>query len=112
MKLSPKTIEKIFNTIGNEYLVSNFETEPFEFKVNIRRDRNHELYDYIVEINSTPAIPETLKYRPEIGKRSDGAHISVLRNEFKNFIRYVDSSFGGFGNILGVEFMNVDKGKK
>lgn len=111
MKLSPKTIEKIFNTIGNEYLVSNFETEPFEFKVNIRRGGNDDLYDYIVEINSTPAIPEILKYRPEIGKRADGAHINFIRNEFKNFIRYVDSSFGSFGNTMGIEFMNIDKGK-
>jgi hypothetical protein len=30
-------LEKMYNTLGNSYLTKNFDTEPFEFKVNVRK---------------------------------------------------------------------------
>ena len=61
------------------------------------------------EITEITDIPETLKYRPKIKSMVDGAHISVIKNKFKEMVQYVDNSFGEFRTTLGVKFMNVKK---
>jgi len=109
MKGLSNILEKVYNKFGNKYLVSNFETEPFEFKVNVRDGGVDDLYDYVVEVYSTPAIPDTLKYKPGISTTYNGAHITVIKNEFKKQIKFIDPYFGNFGRIYGVEFMNIDK---
>jgi hypothetical protein len=32
-----------------------------------------------------------------------------IQNEFKNQIKYIDTSFGRLGRTYGVKFMNIDK---
>jgi hypothetical protein len=47
-------------------------------------------------------------YNPEVKKHkvADGIDISVLKNEFKNYIKYL----GVFNNkFFGVEFVNQEK---
>lgn len=102
-------LEKVYNKLGNKYLTDNFITEPFEFKVKVRYDRDDEYYDYIVDVYSTPDIPKSFEYKPEIRerKKTDGIHISVLKNEFKEMIEYVDDSFSK--RIYGVNFVNQIK---
>ena len=105
MKDLGKVLEKIYNRIGNSYLTDNFDTGPFKFKVNIRRgDREEDLQDYIVEVYSVPDLPESFKYK---GNNKEGIHISALKNKFKEYIGYVDSTFGGFRKTIGIKFMNV-----
>ena len=107
MKDLSKVLEKVFNTLGNMYITDNFDAEPFEFRVNVRRgDRDDDLQDYIVEVYSIPNMPESLNYKSGKRNGSDGIDISVLKHKFREFIKYVDSSFGGFGRTVGIRFMN------
>lgn len=95
--------------MGNQYLVDNFITEPFEFKVSVRRGGDEDLYNYVVEIDSFPKMPNSLKYRPEvIGKDNlwvDAADKSVIVHDFRKMIDYIDTSFGSFGKTIIVEFV-------
>jgi len=107
MKNLNTILEKIYNTLGNKYLTDNFDTEPFEFKVKLRKgDRDDDLQDYIIEVYSIPNMPKSLNYKSGKRNGSDGIDISVLKHKFREFIQYVDSSFGGFGRIVGIRFMN------
>lgn len=109
MKNMDKILKRVYNTLGNKYLTDNFKTEPFEFDVKVRRgDREDDLQSWIVEVYSVPDLPESFVYKKQNeGRVSDGIHISVLRREFKNYIKYVDPSFGGYGKTIGVKFMNL-----
>ena len=104
------TLEKLYNKLGNRYLTKNFITEPFEFEVNIKYDRNNNTYDYIIEVYSNPPMPQTLEYRPEVkeekNKTADGAHISVIRSEFKKMFEYIETNNYN-KRYVGVVFMNV-----
>lgn len=102
------SLEKIYNTVGNRYLTSNFITEPFEFKVKVIYDRDNDMYDYIIQVYSIPDIPDSFKYRPEVkeSKRVDGIHISVLKSKFKEYIQYIDPNTNRY---YGIEFMNLEK---
>lgn len=107
MKNLDKVLEKIYNTLGNEYLTDNFDTEPFKFKVRIRRgNREDDFHSYIIEIYSVPDMPDSFYYKG--GKRdgNDGIDISVFKYKLKELIGYIDTSFGGFGRTLGIKFMN------
>jgi hypothetical protein len=104
MKNLDKILEKLYNTLGNLYLTENFDTEPFEFTVKIRRgDRNDDLQDYIVEVYSVPELPERFTYK---SNSKNGIHISVLRGKFKEYLQYVDTTFGDFRKTVGIDFMN------
>jgi len=85
---------KVYNRLGNKYLTDNFITEPFDFKVKVRYGEWNEYYDYIIEIESTPDIPKSFRYKPEVKKEknkwADGIDISVLKHEFKEIYKYVD----------------------
>ena len=102
-----KVLEKVFSILGNKYLTDNFDTEPFEFKVKIRKgDGDYDLQDYIAEVYSIPDMPESFMYKSGKGDGMDGIDISVLKYKLKELIQYVDSSFGGFGRTVGIRFMN------
>jgi hypothetical protein len=100
-------LEKLYNTLGNKYLTTNFITEPFEFEVKIRYGNEQDYYDYIIEVYSNPPMPDSLQYRPEIkkqqNKKADGVHISVIIGEFKKIFDYVDINNK---RHIGVNFMN------
>jgi len=104
------TLEKLYNKLGNRYLTKNFITEPFEFEVNIKYDKNNDIYDYIIEVYSKPPIPQSLDYRPEVkeekNKTADGVHISVIRSEFKKMFEYIETNNYN-KRYVGVVFMNV-----
>lgn len=107
MKNLDKILEKVYNTLGNEYLTNNFDTEPFEFKVNLRKgNREDDLQDYIIEIYSVPDMPNGFNYKSGKRNGSDGIDISVFKHHLKELIKYVDTSFGGFGRTVGIRFMN------
>lgn len=107
MKNFDKVLEKIFNMLGNKYLTDNFDTEPFEFKVKLRKgDRDDDLQDYIIEVYSVPDMPDSFNYKSGKRNGSDGIDISVFKHKLKELINYVDSSFGGFGRTVGIRFMN------
>ena len=109
MKDLSKVLEKVFNVLGNEYLTNNFDIEPFEFKVKIRRgDKDDDLQDYIIEVYSIPDMPRSFTYKSGKVNGTDGIHISVLGNKFRELIRYVDSSFGEFRKTVGIRFMNAE----
>lgn len=107
MKGLANFLEKIYNTMGNKYLTENFDTEPFEFKVNVRRgNRNYDLHDWIVEVYSVPNMPKSFMYKKGKDTDSDGIDISVLTKLFKDYTKYFDTSFGEFQKTIGVKFMN------
>jgi hypothetical protein len=105
-------LEKLYNILGNRYLTKNFITEPFEFKVKLRYDREDEFFDYIIDIYSNPPMPQILQYRPEVkeekNKTTDGVHISVIRSEFKKMFEYLDNN-NNYKRYVGVVFMNVEQ---
>lgn len=103
-------LTKLYNTLGNRYLTKNFITEPYEFDVKVRYDRDDEIADYIIDVYSNPPIPDTLIYKPEIRKEktSDGIHISVLKTEFKKMYGYVETHQTRKTSIR-VQFMNIRK---
>jgi len=102
-----KILGKLFNTLGNAYLTKNFQTGPFEFKVNFRKSEDDDLQDYIIEVYSIPDIPRRFTYKPSKKNDLDGIHISVLKHKFREYIKYVDPTFGEFRKTVGVKFMNV-----
>jgi len=105
MKNLDKILEKIYNSLGNSYLTENFDTGPFEFRVNVRRgDREDDLQNYIVEVYSVPDLPQSFIYKND---SKTGIHISKLNNKFEEYIKYVDTSFGEFRKTIGIRFMNV-----
>ena len=89
-------LEKLYNKLGNRYLTRNFITEPFEFKVKIKYDRDNEIHDYIIEVYSNPPMPNTLEYRPEVrkeqNKTASGVHISVIKGEFKKMYHSIETN--------------------
>lgn len=102
------TLEKLYNTLGNDYLTQNFHTEPFEFKVKVRRGiHDEDLHDYVVEVSADRKIPKSFKYKDDVPKKrfSDGIDISVLRNLFKEYASYIDPTFGDFRKTIGVNFL-------
>jgi hypothetical protein len=105
LKILSNQLKKIYNTLGNEWLVSNFKTEPFVFSVFVRRGDEMDVWDYVVEVYSHPQMPNAFEYKDELNKPFDGVDISVVRGKFKEFINYVES-FGGFQKTIGVEFMD------
>ena len=108
MKDLDKVLKKIYNGIGNSYLTKNFDTGPFEFNVNFRRgDRDEDLQDYIVEVYSVPDLPKSFMYKEKNKEGMNGIHISVLKKKFKEYIEYIDPTFGKFGKTIGIKFMNV-----
>ena len=100
-------ISKIFNTIGNSWLVENFETEPFDFRVFLRKGDDSDLTDYVVEVYTDRPFPKTLKYRDELNKWADGADISSISYEFKQLLNYIDR-WGDFRKTVSVNFMDMD----
>ena len=108
MKELEKALDRIYNRFGNKYLTDNFDTEPFEFKVKIRRgNREEDLHNYIIEIYSVPDMPDSFDYKG--GKRdgNDGIDISVFKYKLKELMGYIDTSFGEFRKTVGIRFMNA-----
>lgn len=101
-------LEKVYNTLGNKYLTSNFITEPFDFKVKVVYNRDNPYCDYEIQVYSTPDIPDQFFYKPEIKEKKglDGIHISVLAHEFKDYIKYIDPTSKMY---FGIRFMNEKK---
>lgn len=103
------TLEKLYNTLGNEYITQNFESEPFEFKVHVRNGVGEsDIFDYVVEVSADREIPRSFKYKenaPEKGW-ADGVDISKLKHVFKEYIKYVVPHFGKFRSTFGVKFIN------
>jgi len=102
-----KQLTKLYNTLGNTWLIENFETEPFEFRVFVRKGDHDDLRDYEVEVYTDRLMPESFKYKESKVKGFDGAHISVIQNHFKKLADYVDR-FGDFRKTLGVTFMDKE----
>ena len=107
MKNLDKVLEKIYNKLGNQYLIDNFGVEPFEFKVKIRKAHRDDVSnDYIIEIYSVPDMPDSFDYKSGKRNGSDGIDISVFKHKLRELIKYVDTSFGEFGKYVGIRFMN------
>ena len=109
LKILSNQLSKLYNTLGNEWLVNLVETEPFDFRVFVRRaDSPDDLHDYEVEIYTDRQMPKSFRYRQNKNSSLyEGIHLSVVSNYFKNLAKYVDPSFGEFRKTLGVSFMDV-----
>ena len=102
-----KSLTSIYNKLGNLWIVENLISEPFDFRVYVRKGDNSDLTDYVVEVYTDRPIPKTLQYKdPEKHKGADGIHHSVLSYKFKQLANYVDT-FGDFKKTLGVQFMDL-----
>ena len=98
-------LTKLYNKLGNNYLTRNFITEPFEFDVKVRYDRDNYICDYIIEVSSIPSIPESFEYRPELNKDAHGVHISVVQGKFLDMYKSVEP-IDDRKRFVGVKFMN------
>ena len=101
-------LTKIYNTLGNQWLTGNFETEPFDFRVFVKKGDSADLTDYVIEVYSDPPFPKNLKYRKDKGEGFNGIHYSVVKSHFKELAKYIDTKFGSFGKTLGVTLMDLD----
>lgn len=103
-------LTRVYNKLGNKYILDNFISEPFEFKVKVRYGDPGEYHKYYVDVYSIPDMPEFFKYTPELRKKEKkdvvGAYINVIEIKFKSMIEYIDSERKG---LIGVNFMNVEK---
>lgn len=108
LKLFSEQLSKIFNTLGNDWLVENFITEPFDMNVVVRKGGTDDLRDYEVEIYTDRTLPHTFEYREGIKPHYYGAHISKIQSYFKELLDYIDPTFGVFRKTIGVKFMDVD----
>lgn len=110
LKILSNQLSKIYNTLGNDWLTKNFETEPFNFRVFVKRDYEPDaLGDYLVEVYTYDLIPKVFKYREEVkkDKLADGIHYSVLSNKLKELIKYVVPNMGDFRNTFEVRLMDL-----
>jgi hypothetical protein len=77
--------------------------------VKIRYDKDNELYEYIIEINSNPPMPKTFRYRPEVreeqNKTASGAHLSVIKGEFRKMYQSIETNENR-KRFVGVVFMD------
>lgn len=107
-----KALTAIYNKLGNEWITENFESEPFDFRVYVRRGDNDDLQDIIAEVYTDRPFPELLTYKENVKKnfRADGVHNFVVRTKFKELANYIDT-FGGMGRTLGVVLMDLETKK-
>ena len=101
-----KSLSSIYNTIGNKWIVENLKEEPFDFRVYFRKGDHDDLTDFIAEVYTDRPIPKTIDWKDQSKHKSDGIHISVLSNKFKELADYI-SIFGDFRKTLGVKFMDI-----
>ena len=103
-----KALTSIYNTLGNKWITENLKSDPFEFRVYVRKGDDSDLQNIIVEVFTDRPIPQTLPYiNPDEHHGFDGIHYSFLINKFKEFADYVDR-FGDLGRTLGVKFMDLE----
>lgn len=109
MKLADlsKSLTKIYNLFANEWIVDNFDSEPFDFRVYVRKGEVDDLTDYVVEVYTDRPIPHTLYYKDRESHRADGVHYSTVIHKLKELASYIDN-FGHFRNTLGVQLMDLD----
>jgi len=109
MKLADlsKSLTKIYNLFANEWIVDNFDSEPFDFRVYVRKGEVDDLTDYVVEVYTDRPIPHTLYYKDRESHRADGVHYSTVIHKLKELASYIDN-FGHFQNTLGVQLMDLD----
>ena len=103
-------LTKVYNTVGNRYIIENYTVGPFEFKVKVRYGNPQEYHDYYAEVYSVPEIPEYFRYKPEVRKEKNMNAVEVnsiiVELEFKKMISYIDPKRS---SKFGVNFMNVKK---
>ena len=102
-----KSLSYVYNKLGNLWIIENLNSEPFDFRVYVRRGDHDDLTDYVAEVYTDRPIPKIIPYKdPKKHKGSNGIHHSVLSSKFKELANYVDT-FGDFRKTLGVEFMDL-----
>ena len=99
-----KSLTSIYNKLGNKWLTENYETEPFDFRVYVRRGYDTDLTDFVAEVYTDRPFPKALSYKEK--KLTDGIHYSVVEHKFKELAEYVDT-FGDFRKTLGVKLMDL-----
>lgn len=105
-----KALTSVFNTLGNDWITENLISEPFRFRVYVRRADPYDLTDIVAQVFTDRPIPQTIPYKnPEEQKsKADGIHYSVLQNKFKELANYIET-FGSFGKTFSVEFMDLSR---
>ena len=99
-------LTRVYNKLGNKYILDNFFSEPFEFKVKVRYGESDEYHKYYVDVYSVPDMPRFFTYRPEKKKNAFLTDVNFIGLKFKSMIEYIDSERKG---LIGVNFMNVEK---
>jgi hypothetical protein len=103
-----KALTSVYNSLGNEWITENLVSEPFDFRVYVRKGDEIDLYSYVVEVYTDRPIPKIIPYKDPSKQpsKADGIHYSKLQSKFKELANYVET-FGGFGKTLTVEFMDL-----
>ena len=104
-----KALTSVYNTLGNEWITEKLDSQPFDFRVRVRKGGDDDLSNYVVEVYTDRPIPYTITYKNQEDLRiAHGIHYSVLIHKLKDLADYVDT-FGGFGKTLGVNLVNLER---
>lgn len=100
-----KTLTKLFNSLGNSYITSNFDEQPFVFSVYLKKgDEMFDDADYLAEVHTNRFIPKNFKVKDTPKKR---VSIEKVRQEFEQMTSYLDG-VANEGKKIQVRFMDMD----
>lgn len=103
------SLNSIFNTLGNNWIVENFELEPFNFRVYLRQtghDEEH-LGKYIAEIYTDRFVPRNLKLSKKHRKKGkDSVSYTTIEKKFKELSKYLDLKDGIEMKLMELDYRN------
>lgn len=109
LKQVSSSLSSIFNTLGNTWIVENFELEPFNFTVFVRQtghDEEH-LGKYIAEIYTDRFVPRNLKLSKKHRKKGkDYVPYTTIEKKFKELSKYLDIKDGIEMKLMELDYRN------
>lgn len=105
LKTTSKTLTKLFNTLGNDFITNNFEEKPFYFTVFLKEgDPMFDEKDYVAEVHTDRWIPKKFKLKTNPEKSES---VNLLKEKFEEMIEYV-GEIDGKDKKIQVRFMDLD----
>jgi hypothetical protein len=94
-----KQLTKLYNKLGNEWLTNEFDTEPFDFTVYVKKgDEILDKGDYLVQIYSNPWMPKSFNRN---GKK---VRLEKISNKFEEMAKYITE----LDDTFEIKFMDVN----
>lgn len=105
LKRTSQTLTKLFTTLGNEFITTNFQEQPFYFTVFLKEgDPMFEESDYVAEVHTDRFLPKKFKLKDNPEKYKS---VDFLKEKFEEMINYV-GEIDGKDKKIQVRFMDLD----